>query len=281
MLNAIKFTKASGAGNDFIIIDNRELLLPDDVASLSRSLCSRHFGIGADGILLLENSPGADFSMRYFNADGSYGGMCGNGGRCIARYAFLRGIAGKQMAFEALDFRYTADVVGEQVRLTMKDPGKITPLTLEVAGNSHEGFSIDTGSPHYVEFVPSIEQIDVKYIGRELRQHACFQPEGTNVDFFQIESENAIRIRTYERGVEAETLACGTGSVAAAIVAHSKYGMALPVIVYVRSGETLLVHAETVDGSKIIRPVLEGSAHMLFDGIVRYDSIAKTIKTIF
>jgi len=118
----IDFTKASGAGNDFIIIDNRGAALPADHAALARTLCDRHFGIGADGLLLLENSPAADFAMRYYNSDGSYGGMCGNGGRCLARYAHLKGVAGVHQKFTALDHAYTAEVKGEIVALSMKDP---------------------------------------------------------------------------------------------------------------------------------------------------------------
>ncbi|MBM2839684.1 MAG: dapF [Bacteroidetes bacterium] len=167
----LSFTKVSGAGNDFVIVDNRTNSLPEDQPALSRALCSRNFGVGADGLLIIEKSERAHFSMKYFNSDGSYGGMCGNGGRCIARYANMNGIAPKEMSFEALDFLYHAKVLGEQVRLTMKDPQNLRRnVEVRVGQDVHTGFFINTGSPHFVEFVDDVDTVHVEQIGRAVRQ---------------------------------------------------------------------------------------------------------------
>jgi diaminopimelate epimerase len=272
VMHEIHFTKASGAGNDFVIVDNRRGTLPHDQPELARRLCSRHFGIGADGLLVLEESAHSDFLMKYYNADGSHGGMCGNGGRCIARYAYLNGVAPEEMSFEALDFVYRAVVDGERVRLTMKDPsGFKDAVEPEVAGRKRRGYFVNTGSPHYVEFVPDVNAIDVGGLGPAIRNDRLFYPEGTNVDFVQVGPGSTIMLRTYERGVERETLACGTGAVAAAIVSHFQRQLSFPVTVRVRSGESLTVRADSSQG-KVTSPTLEGSAHILFQGKLNYDS---------
>jgi diaminopimelate epimerase len=280
MLHTIQFTKASGAGNDFVLVDNMRNEIAFDKAKLARAVCSRYFGVGADGLILLEPSSRSDFFMRYYNADGSYGGMCGNGGRCVARYAFLKGVARAKMKFEALDHVYTAEVVGAEVKLSMKDPSEIrSNVQIPVDGQALVGHTINTGSPHVVLFEDAIESADVTGLGRKIRHHAMFLPEGTNVDFVGISSEGILRIRTYERGVEAETLACGTGAVASAIIASLEKGAASPVRLRVQSGEELRVSFES-RGSSIRDVVLEGSAYVLFTGTLTYDDATDAMRDI-
>ena len=271
MKHELLFTKTSGAGNDFVIIDNRDGILPPDKAALARRLCSRHFGVGGDGLLLLERSSRAHFTMKYYNSDGSYGGMCGNGGRCIAQYAFINGIAPREMVFEALDFVYHAEILPNLVSLRMKDPTDIkTELQVHVGKELHHAFFVNTGSPHVVVFVNNVASVDVDRLGKAIRNDAAFLPEGTNVNFVEISGNDRIRLRTYERGVESETLACGTGSVAAAVISHLFRKLALPITIHVRSGETLKVDA-TSNGETLTSPKLEGSAHILFTGRMLYD----------
>ena len=272
MISEIVFTKASGAGNDFIIVDNRSNQLPEDKPRLARQLCSRHFGVGGDGLLLIESSAIAHFKMKYYNSDGSYGGMCGNGGRCLARYAFVNQIAPRVLTFEALDFLYQAEVLDGRVRLVMKDPTDFrTQLELSSVRDSLEIHFVNTGSPHVVIFVKNVEGVAVELTGRAIRHDPLFLPEGTNVNFVEIKDDRFLHLRTYERGVETETLACGTGSVASGIIAHLYKGLKFPITIYVKSGEILSVSAE-IENNKIRRPTLEGSAHILFSGKLLYDS---------
>lgn len=273
----IRFAKMSGAGNDFIVIDNMNLSLASDNAKVAAALCSRHFGIGADGLLILEPSTRADFFMRYYNSDGSYGGMCGNGGRCIARFAFLSGITGSELSFEALDFIYRAEVFKKSVKLSMKDSKWLQAdvLASTTQGN-FEGYFVDTGSPHFIALVENIADLDVSTIGREIRFLDRFQPEGCNVNFVQVSGPNEVLIRTYERGVEAETLACGTGSVAAALVLAESRSAESPVSLRVRSGEHVKVHFSQQNGM-FQNIILEGSAHLLFTGSVLYDTVENSL----
>ena len=271
MTQTISFTKASGAGNDFVLVDNMQGLLRVDYAALARAACDRHFGVGGDGLLVAEPSAAADFRMLYFNADGSYGGMCGNGGRCLARFAFERGIAGAAHRFEALGHIYDASVREDSVSLHMKDPEAfVRRPALETAGRVRDAWSLNTGAPHAVLTVPDLERTDVRTEGKAVREHPAFSPGGTNANFMMEDGTGGISIRTYERGVEDETLACGTGSVASALVASHLYGIPSPVRVRVKSGETLTVHFTGPAGAW--RDVyLEGSARMLFRGTFAYD----------
>jgi diaminopimelate epimerase len=277
MITEILFTKASGAGNDFIIIDNRDNCLPIDKTTLAQRLCSRHFGIGADGLLLIEPSSKAHFTMKYYNSDGSFGGMCGNGGRCISRYALIHGLASVEVFFEALDFIYRAEVSAQSVSLTMKDPTDLKyDVDVHVGQDTYRGIFVNTGSPHFVTFVDDVMRVPVEIHGRIIRLDPIFSPEGTNVNFVQVTGSNSIKIRTYERGVETETLACGTGSVASGILSHLLKGQQFPITVQVQSGESLKVSA-TVEANQIRSPKLEGSAHILFSGRLSYDVDARTI----
>jgi diaminopimelate epimerase len=267
----IRFVKASGAGNDFVIIDNHDGRLTCDPAALAKAVCRRHTGIGADGLLLIEPSEKSDFRMMYYNADGSYGGMCGNGGRCIARFAHLSGLTGPRTRFEALGYVYEAEIVGKKVTLKMKPPSAYkSGLRIQTESGLVPASSVDTGSPHAVTYVDDLSAVDVQKAGRALRHHPAFAPEGTNVNFVHILGNQSIQIRTYERGVEAETLACGTGSIACAVVSVIEQGLEFPVHVNVKSGEELIVHGVR-DGSNIHDISLEGSAEILFKGTMLYD----------
>jgi diaminopimelate epimerase len=260
----LKFTKVTGTGNDFVLIDDRDRSLPLDPSALARLLCSRNFGVGADGILVVLPSEKADFGMGYWNADGSTGGMCGNGGRCIARYAYETGIAGREMRFEAFGYVYRAAVTPLGIRLQLKVPsGLRSGIRLTWGSEDYTADYVNTGSPHAVVFVPDLERIDVVGMGRWMRHHPEFAPEGVNANFVQVIDPTTIRLRTYERGVEAETLACGTGSVASALVHRTRSTGTGTVSVQVRSGSTLLVHCGVSNSSA---PELEGEATNVFHG---------------
>ena len=213
----IDFVKYEGAGNDFVIVDNRSLKFNPDPVMVAR-ICDRRFGIGADGLMLLENNDTADFTMRYFNSDGPEATMCGNGGRCISLFAVHLGLGhDNTLSFAASDGPHSAVLLASdgpdcgRIALGMKDCPE--PQSF---GKYHY---VDTGSPHCIEFVENVDEVDVFNEGRRVRHMTDFEPfGGVNVDFVQITGDGSLRIRTYERGVENETLACGTGAVAAAVV---------------------------------------------------------------
>lgn len=220
----IEFSKYEGAGNDFILLDTRGGELRISSKTVAR-LCDRHFGIGADGLMTLGPSAEALCTMRYYNADGSEGEMCGNGGRCFALFAEHLGLGGPVKRFEARDGMHTARLLhaegdGGRIELGMIDVRRID--------RGDGWWYLDTGVPHYVEFVDDVEAVDVAARGRAIRYDTARFARGTNVNFAQVLGEGRIRVRTYERGVEAETLACGTGATAAAIVTN-----------YVRQPQTL------------------------------------------
>lgn len=273
----VQFTKATGAGNDFVVVDNMAKELELDWSRFAAAVCNRHFGVGGDGLLVVEPSSKADFHMKYYNSDGSYGGMCGNGGRCISRFALEQGICSAEASFEALGHIYRVSVSGDSAILTMKNPVDFRHgLLLEVNGKPVAVSFLNTGSPHAVVEVSSLESYDVQGDGRILRHHKEFQPDGANVNFFTYVNPSCVILRTYERGVEAETLACGTGSVATALIAAHRYSMASPVEVRVQSGESLRVHfEESPEKARNVR--LEGGARLLFSGTLRYDPHLATI----
>ena len=277
----VTFAKASGAGNDFVVIDNRRGEFPFEYSRFARAVCPRRTGIGADGLLILEKSDHADFTMKYFNADGSYGGMCGNGGRCIARFASLAGLPGPTLRFEALGFLYEAEISEPSVRLHMRDPKNYRPgIRVSAGGIDYTVSFVDTGAPHVVTFVSDLDSVDVQGAGSALRHSAAFAPDGVNVNFVHVIGPRDIDIRTYERGVEAETLACGTGSIAGSVVGAVERGLDLPVRVRVRSGEII-----TVDGARAEKAfqgiTLEGSAIILYWGKMLYDSDSGIIQQSF
>lgn len=214
----IKFSKYQGTGNDFILFDNREGNIDHNNTQWIRQLCDRRFGIGADGVMLLENEAGCDFKMVYYNSDGNISSMCGNGGRCMVNFAIALGIIKEQYFFMAVDGMHEAYVKSDIVYLKMNDVQSV--LCTE------NRYDLNTGSPHFVTFVEDTAAVDVKNEGAAIRYSDDYAPGGTNVNFLDTKN-GTIHIRTYERGVEDETLSCGTGVTAAAIVCGIK--MDLPI----------------------------------------------------
>ena len=209
----IQFSKYQGTGNDFVIIDNRMMHWVPTVLQVSM-LCDRHFGIGADGLMLLDNKNGFNFAMTYYNSDGHESTMCGNGGRCMTAFAKSLGLVSHRAHFWAVDGDHTAEIVDSSpvciYKIKMRDT--------RIEKIYDDGFFINTGSPHFVKFVDDVMHTDVFNSGRELRHDKRFAPDGTNVDFVELQNVNLF-VRSYERGVENETLSCGTGVTASAIVA--------------------------------------------------------------
>ncbi len=274
----LHFAKAEGAGNDFVLLNNLSGDMKLDQGQLARTLCAKHMGIGADGLIVLEKSTRADVRMMYYNADGSYGGMCGNGGRCAAAFAHALRVVGSTMTIEALDFVYKAEMLTSgRVRLHMKNPTKLrTAREVTLQGQPIEVHTVDTGAPHVILFVDDLRNEEVEKKGRALRYHEAFAPEGTNVNFVKKTGASEVAVRTYERGVEAETLACGTGSVASAIIASVMHGVVPPVSVRVESGQTLNVEFSQ-RGQEYTNVTLEGTANILFQGNVLIDSSVSII----
>lgn len=261
-INLLKFTKLSATGNDFILIDNRDGKLSGDEHDFFHQICQRRQSVGADGILLIENSDQYHFSLRYFNSDGHIGEMCGNGARAVAYYAFSQQLAPADMKFDVLGVVYQAIVEDNWVKLYMPAPVEIREYPKVVDETDfQEGGYLNVGVPHYVLFVEDVEKVDVEKIGRKYRYHQAFQPWGTNTNFVQIIDKNHLKIRTYERGVEEETLACGTGTISAAILAKFQKIIDLPVTVQARGG-LLRVNFDN-DMTKIL---LEGQAKILYYG---------------
>lgn len=239
----MEFAKMTGAGNDFIVIDDRSNTVGEDARELAKQLCRRRLSIGADGLIVIVPSSRCDFRMRYFNADGSEADMCGNGGRCVARFASERGIAGDEMCFESRSGTHSASVVdGENVRLAMPDPrAMLLNVELNVRGENLEVHRVNTGVPHAIIEVDDLDAYPVVDMGRAVREHRAFIPDGTNADFVRQADSHAIELRTYERGVEDETLACGTGAVASALIMAALGRVEPPVTVRTRGGWALSV----------------------------------------
>ncbi|MEW6720335.1 MAG: diaminopimelate epimerase [Thermodesulfobacteriota bacterium] len=239
----IPFSKINGSGNDFLLIDNRGGAMEGiDRPAFASKVCDRARSVGADGVIVVEPSEKADFRWDFYNADGSRAEMCGNGGRCAARFACARKIAGAEMSFETTAGIIRASVSGRRVKLQMTAPrGLALDRTLTLDGKEFVYSFLDTGVPHAALFVPDIDHVDVAGIGRGIRRHEAFAPRGTNVNFVQVR-EGLLHVRTYERGVEGETLACGTGAVASAILASLKGIASPPVTVRTSGGEMLTVH---------------------------------------
>ena len=275
----IIFHKYSGAGNDFILINKEENPPFDLTPPVIKKLCTRRLNIGADGILLLSKSENYDFQVTYFNADGSTGSLCGNGARCSIHFAITNGIANKnEVKFLSSGKIYTGKLLSpNEVEFNLNPPEKIqTEITIDFEGKKIKGHYADTGSPHLILFVDEIkkglnltadffsEDFPVKQLGKKFRYHEHFAPEGTNVNFVKI-SGDKLFLRTYERGVEDETLACGTGSVAAAVISFLQRGIKLPVTVIPKSGKKLLVDFD-FDNSHFSNVKLIGPAEETFGG---------------
>ncbi len=266
----ITFYKMSGAGNDFIGIPNLDLRFNDQQKEkLTRLMCPRGTSVGSDGTLFIEPSDDTDFSMRYYNADGSEAETCGNGARCIARLAAMLNIAGEKMTFETRAGIYSGVIIDdEDVRVSMSNPtGEKTGITVDVPEFQGEVDFMNTGVPHVVASVSSLESYPVQKAGRALRFAEEFQPEGTNANFISlVQSLPAVlRVRTYERGVENETLACGTGCIASALVASRRFQLNSPVKCKTQGGFDLIIHFRKENGAyKDVQ--LQGPAIQIFRG---------------
>ena len=263
-----EFTKMNGAGNDFVMVDNR-----DGSLSLSRDqiaqLCDRHRGIGADGVIAVEGTPELP-RMRYFNADGGEAEMCGNGARCFSRFtAQLLGLTSGTLSFRTEVGMIAAELLpDDRVRLRMSEPHSLQlSHSLRVLDRELEVHSLNTGVPHTVTFVQNLEETPVFELGRSLRQHQRFAPAGTNANFAQVLTSDTLAIRTYERGVEDETLACGTGVVATALVHHYLTKAPSPIYVQVRGGDTLEVGFILENGHPAA-VMLAGPADFVFTGSI-------------
>lgn len=266
----IQFTKMNGAGNDFILIDNRDQRLKLAREQVVR-LCDRHRGIGADGLLLLVpcTSGKADWAWQFFNSDGGAADMCGNGARCFARFVQkLTGGSAKDVTFETGAGVIRAAFNGERVAVNMTPPRELRlAQKVNLARGVETVHSLNTGVPHAVVFVADTEQVPVEAMGREIRYHPHFGPKGTNANFVQLLGPGSIRIRTYERGVEGETLACGTGVTAAALITARINQFASPIAVHVRGGDTLDVNFSE-EGGEFSQVRLTGPAEFAFEGMV-------------
>ena len=266
-MDPIPFVKMSGSGNDFIIVDNRQSVVSvEDLPEWVRRVCRRKMSAGADGLILVEKSSAADFKWRFFNSDGSVAEMCGNGARCVARFAFINGIAAERMRFETLAGTISARIIGEQVKIRMTEPTDfVQEAELTGNGTGVKYSSVNTGVPHVVIEVGDIEAADVTGVGRSIRRHAKFAPAGTNVNFMAPLADGRWAVRTYERGVEDETLACGTGITATALVLAGTRALASPIELQTRSGSILKVYF-TPDTRGFKDVFLEGDARIIYQG---------------
>ena len=262
----LHFYKMQGAGNDFIIINNEDLqisLSPEKI----QALCDRHRGIGADGLLALEPAKkGADFRFRYYNADGYEAEMCGNGARCFALFAsHLDTETSESLSFETSVGTLKAQLIGGTVSISMSNPIDQS-LNLNLKNIDYETHFINTGVPHCVSFVENLAEFNVLKTGEKIRQHPYFESDGTNANFIEVLNDNELLIRTYERGVEEETLACGTGVVAAAIISAKLYQWSSPIAVKVSGGEVLQVNFKQNSDGNFYEVTLTGPAEFVFEG---------------
>ena len=264
-MNPITFSKMSGSGNDFIVIDNRSCSIDDiNLSQFITSVCRRKMSVGADGLILIEPSDKADFRWRFYNSDGSRAEMCGNGARCAARFAYVNGITGENMTFETDAGIVSGQVNADRAKVKMPDPTDLRlDYSIELARGALPVSSINTGVPHVVIMQDGIEEIDVFGLGREIRNHEAFAPAGTNVNFICQQGAGRLAIRTYERGVEDETLACGTGSIASALVASVKLNWTSPIHLVTRSQESLTIHFAE-DNGNFSNVYLEGDARIIY-----------------
>lgn len=254
----IQFYKYQGTGNDFILLDNRQNIYNEINPEQVKQLCDRHFGIGADGLMFLNNKEGYDFEMIYFNADGKPGTMCGNGGRCIVKFAAMLGIKKKEYHFFAKDGDHEAKIdFDREVSLKMQNVNDVE-FTLN-------NFLVNTGSPHYVKYVKDASDIDVFSEGRKIRNSKEFAENGINVNFVEVKADDEIFVRTYERGVEDETLSCGTGVTASALIAaHNDKGFNRVEVK--TKGGSLCVEFEKISETEFANIWLFGPAEFVFSG---------------
>lgn len=265
MNSDITFYKYHGAGNDFIIIDARTLKLSIFTETLIYKMCDRHFGIGADGLMLLLPDKKFDFSMKYYNSDGKEGSMCGNGGRCITAFARDLGLIKSTTTFSAIDGIHSATINKDgTISLAMQNVNEIFQYA--------DGVYVNTGSPHFVVSLRNPHTIDTYAKGKKIRYSKEFAPEGTNVNFVKFGKKKLI-ISTYERGVENETLACGTGAVAAAIIANYSFFPKKESFTLVAKGGNLIVTFKKIAETQYADIVLTGDALQVFEGKVKLNSL--------
>lgn len=265
----MEFSKFSGCGNDFIIVDDRRSLFPSHNRDLVKRLCHRRFGVGADGLLLLQDSSRADFRMRVFNADGSEAEMCGNGIRCLMAFIESLGHRDSSYQIETMERTLRVERQGRQVAVTMGEAQDLRwHLTLDVLGKTRIGHSLHTGVPHLVIIVEALEEVEILKEGSVLRHHAVFHPQGTNVNFAAL-GPMGWSYRTYERGVEGETLACGTGATAVALTIAKLHHVESPINLRTRSGEEVTVAFQR-QGDSFCNIRLIGPATFLFRGTLPF-----------
>jgi diaminopimelate epimerase len=273
-MKTIEFWKMNGSGNDFILIDNRDGSVgEDEMGLLVKRTCRRRESVGADGLIFVTGSDHFDFGWRYFNADGGEVEMCGNGSRCVARFAYLKGIAKSKMTFETLAGPVSAEVKGRIVKVLMPDP---SGLKMDIDLSRKPGWLgvdfINTGVPHVVVRVEDVSSHPVFEEGRSIRYHSMFSPEGTNANFIKVLDRDTLEIRTYERGVEDETLACGTGAIASALVASAREMVASPVKVRTKGGEELRIHFHK-QADTFTQVWLEGSTSIVFQAQLNEEAL--------
>jgi len=259
---SIQFYKYQGTGNDFILIDNRQDTFPKNNTTLIAQLCDRKFGIGADGFILLEPSDKHDFTMVYYNADGNLSSMCGNGGRCITAFAKKLNIIDHKTVFEAVDGLHEASIEKNRISLKMIDVTNIKDV--------EDHLFLDSGSPHHITFVDDVKNVNVKITGSKIRYGAPYFKEGSNVNFVQKVNENTFKVRTYERGVEDETLSCGTGVTAVAIAAHKARKTKSNTVQLETPGGNLEVSFD-YDNNTYKNVFLKGEATLVYTGEIEID----------
>jgi diaminopimelate epimerase len=262
----MEFFKMSGGGNDFIVIDNRSpVVRPEAIPELVRRITVRALSVGADGVIFIENSRIADLRATFFNPDGQTT-FCGNGGRCVSRLAYLMGLVGPRMRVETIKMVHDAVVEGERVQFTMPSAQRLrTGLNIQLEDVPLEASFIDTGVPHAVIYRDTPHSVSIHDLGRKVRHHPEFGTEGTNANFVMVVDEHTLAVRTYERGVEGETLSCGTGCVAAVLTSAALGKVRSPVACWTRSGVSLSVQFKGSAGA-FTNIVLEGDARLIFQG---------------
>jgi len=270
----LPFFKMHGGGNDFILMDHRQGFIPQaEQSRFARRVCAPKVGVGADGLILIEHSDQADLRWQFYNADGSEAEMCGNGARCAARYAVLNGFTGPRLTIQTLAGIIRCEVEDRLARVLMADVGDLRlDLSIPLEGETLAGHFMKVGVPHVVVPTEHLEEVPVVRWGREVRFHPMFQPAGTNVNFVRPQGTHALQVRTYERGVEDETLACGTGAVASALVSANLGLVASPVSIHTRGGDILTVFFQRAE-QEATEVFLEGEALVVYQGELWFDEL--------
>ena len=273
-MKTIEFWKMHGSGNDFILIDNRDgRVAEDEMGHLVERICRRRESVGADGLIFVTHSDRFDFGWRFLNADGGEVEMCGNGGRCVARFAYLKGIADSKMTFETLAGPVSAEVRGRVVKVLMPEPsGFEMDIDLDRAAGWVSVDFVNIGVPHVIIQVENLSDHPVLEQGRGVRYHPMFSPEGTNADFIKVLRPDLLEIRTYERGVEDETLACGSGAIASALAASARGTVGSPVKARTKGGEELEVYFQK-ERDKFTQIWLKGRTSIVYQAQLNEEAL--------